>query len=97
VGGALPRLKVTYKRLIREKMLYFGDLFVYDQVSGVGGRPTTGLVSLLFKVIGEGHVDWSRTIVADNGVQVALGKAGKGPFSLTETFFVRPDGSGGEG
>lgn len=92
-----PKLQVTNHRLIKQRLLYFGDLIVYDQVSGITGRPTTGLLSILFKVIGEGRVDWTRMVVADNGIQVARGGASKGPFSVTETFFVRPDGTGEKG
>ena len=92
-----PRLQVTNHRLIRQRMLYFDDLIVYDQVQGVTGRPTTGPLSLLFKVIGEGRVRWSRMFIASNGIQVVRGKASKGPISVTETFFIRPDGTGEKG
>ena len=92
-----PKLQVTNHRLIKQRMLYFEDLIVYDQISGITGRPTTGLLSLLFRVIGEGRVDWSRMSITDDGIQVARGGASKGPFSVTETFFVRPDGTGEKG
>ena len=92
-----PVLQVTNQRLIKHRLVYFEDLIVYDQISGITGRPTTGLLALLFKVIGEGRVDWSRMIIAADGTQVARGGASKGPFSVTETFYVRPDGSGEKG
>ena len=94
---AKPKLQVTNHRLIKHRLLYFGNLIVYDQISGMTGRPTTGLLGILFKMIGEGRVNWSRMLIADNGIQVARGKASKGPFSVTETFFVRPDGTGEKG
>jgi len=61
------------------------------------GRPTTGLLYVLFKVIGEGRINCSRIILADNDIQVARGGASKRPFRVTETIFVRPDGTGAKG
>ena len=92
-----PKLQVTNHRLIKHRLVDFGDIVAYDEVNGMTGRPTTGLLAVLFKVIGEGRVDWSRIFIADNGIQVARGGASKGPFRVTETFFVRPDGTGAKG
>jgi hypothetical protein len=92
-----PKLKVTYQRLIKQRLLYFGDIIVFDRISGVSGRPTTGLLGLLFKLIGEGRADWTRMMVADNDILVGRGRATKGPFSVTDSFIVRPDGTAEKG
>jgi len=49
-----PKLKVTNKRLIRYRLLEFGDMVVFDEITGLYGRPTSGVLGLLFQLIGEG-------------------------------------------
>jgi len=94
----LPKLQVTNHCLIRHRLLDFGDIVAYFfVVDGMMGRPTTGLLYVLCKVIGEGRMNCSRIILADNGKQVARGGASKEPFRVTETIFVRPDGTGAKG
>ncbi len=94
---AKPILQITNHRVIRQRILDFGDVISFDEVTGITGRPTTGLLAFFFKVIGEGHIDWSRFYIADNGIQVTRGGAHKGPFSTTETIHVFPDGRGESG
>jgi hypothetical protein len=94
---ASPKLQITNHRMIRHRLLHFGDVVSYDDVNGMTGRPTTGFLATVFKVIGEGHIDWSRIYIAEDGMQVTRGSAHKGPFSVTETINVRPDGKGDKG
>jgi hypothetical protein len=65
---------------------------VFDQVQGLLGRPTSGLLGVLFKVIGEGHVTESRMLVSPDGLQIARARAAKGFFTVQSTVTVYPDG-----
>ncbi len=90
---ASPILQVTNHRVIRYRLLDFGDRIVYDQISGLSGRPVSGLLGALFKVIGEGRI--LRTVMAfsDDGVQVTWAHAKKGPFSIGTIATVQPNGT----
>jgi hypothetical protein len=90
---ATPRLKVTNHRLLQYRLLDFGDMVVVDDMEGLTGRPTTGVLAALFRIIGEGRVVWSRMAVADNGILVVRARAKKGIFTKTETVRVYPDGT----
>lgn len=92
-----PTLNVTNHRLIRYRLLDFGNMIVMDELKGLTGRPTSGLLGALFKLIGEGRVVWSRMAFAHDGLQVIRAKAKKGPFSITETLTLQLDGRGTKG
>src|SRR5262245_4302578 len=53
---ATPHLKVTNKRVMSYRLLDFGDMVVFGDIEGLYGRPTTGALGMLFRVIGEGQV-----------------------------------------
>lgn len=90
---ATPTLRVTNHRLIRYRMLDFGNMIAFDDMTGLTGRPTSGVFAPLFAVIGEGRITWSRFSVTDDGLQVMRAQARKGPFKRTETVSVYPDGT----
>jgi hypothetical protein len=94
---SVPRLKVTYMRDITYRLLEYDDMIVYDEIHGVLGRPTTGLLGLLFKLIGEGRVVFSRMAMAADGAMVVYAKARKGPFKVVNTATVLPDGTADKG
>jgi len=87
-----PRLKVTNHRVVTYRLLDFGDMLVYDQIHGLTGRPTSGVLGLLFKVIGEGRVVQSRIAVTPDGLQINYSHVRKGPFHVKATVTVYPDG-----
>jgi hypothetical protein len=89
---ATPKLRVTNRRSISYRLLDYGDVIVFDQVQGLLGRPTSGLLGVLFKVIGEGHVTESRMLVSPDGLQIARARAAKGIFTVQSTVTVYPDG-----
>lgn len=89
---ATPRLKVTNKRVISYRLLDLGDSVVFDEIEGLLGRPTSGLLSLLFQVIGEGHLRENRMAVSSDGLQIARARAGKAFFEVAATVTVYPDG-----
>lgn len=87
-----PRLKVTNERVITYRLLDYGDLTVFRQVEGLRGRPTTGILGVLFQVIGEGHVVESRMALAADGLQVSRARARKLLIEVATTVTVYPDG-----
>jgi hypothetical protein len=89
---AIPKLRVTNERIMTYRLLDFGDLVVYDEIEGLRGRPTEGFLGVLFDIIGEGHVEWSRTAISADGLQVSRARAGKGFFHVESSVTVFPDG-----
>lgn len=87
-----PRLKVTNKRLIRYRLLDFGDMVVFDELEGLTGRPTSGLLGFLFQIMGEGRVVEYRMAISPDGLQVSHGRAKKAFFEVASTVTVYPDG-----
>lgn len=87
-----PTLRVTNKRVLRYRLLDFGDVIVFDEIKGITGRPESGLLGALFKLIGEGRVTWSRFTVSDDGLLLIRAQAKKAFFKITTTVSVEPDG-----
>jgi hypothetical protein len=87
-----PRLKVTSERVISYRLLDYGDMTVFHEVEGIRGRPTTGILGVLFQVIGEGHVVENRMALAADGVQVSRARARKLMIEVAPTLTVYPDG-----
>jgi hypothetical protein len=87
-----PMLHVTNHQQIRYRVLVFDDRIVVDQIEGVTGRPLSGALAMLFKVIGEGRIVEYRMAVSPDGVQVSFGRARKALFEVSSTLTVRPDG-----
>lgn len=50
-----PHLKVTNERVLSYRLMDFGDTTVFDDIKGLRGRPTSGVLGLLFQLIGEGR------------------------------------------
>ncbi|MFQ5752891.1 MAG: hypothetical protein ACE5HI_12935 [bacterium] len=92
-----PHLKVTNNRVITFRLLDFGDMIVYDDIQGLTGRPTSGILGLLFRVIGEGQVLQSRMSISKDGLQINRTQVRKGPFHITETVTVEPNGHAEKG
>jgi hypothetical protein len=89
---ARPTLQVTNHQHIRYRVLAFADRVVLDQIEGVSGRPNSGALGLLFKLIGEGRVLEYRMAAAPDGVLVSCGRAQKALFKVSSTLVVYPDG-----
>ena len=88
---SVPELRVTNHQEITFRMLDFGEMVVYDKVEGASGRPLSGVLGALFKVIGEGDVKWARAGISEDGIQVVRAQAKK-LFTKTATVTVLPDG-----
>jgi hypothetical protein len=89
--ASTPELKVTNNRVITYRLVDLGDQILFDDIRGLTGRPTTGLLGLLFKLIGEGRVVRTQVAYAADGVQVSRVLAQKF-FSRTVTVVTWPNG-----
>jgi hypothetical protein len=88
-----PVLEMTFERTVSYRLLEMEGMVLQDRFSGVSGHPVTGALSVLFRLIGQAHAVWSRSVIAADGWQVIVGKGRKGPFSKTATVTVPPDGT----
>jgi hypothetical protein len=86
-----PQLKVTNERVITYRLLDYRDMVVFNEVTGLRGRPTTGILGMLFQLIGEGNVVESRIAVMADGLQITRARARK-VFEVATTVTVHPDG-----
>ena len=91
--ASIPRLRVTVERAYRYRLLDLGDQVVFDEIQGLHGRPTTGLLGALFTLIGEGQRCLLAHGRANDGVQVVVGQARKAFFVRTATVTIQPDGT----
>jgi hypothetical protein len=89
--ASTPELKVTNNRVITYRLVDLGDQILFDDLRGLTGRPTTGLLGLLFKIIGEGRIVRTQMAYAGDGVQVSRVVAQK-LFSRTVTVVTWPNG-----
>lgn len=92
-----PEFEVRFDRAVSYRLLELDGLVVQDEFSGVSGRPATGALSVLFRLLGQAHAVWSRSAVAADGWQVVRGRGQKGPFSKTATVTVDPGGAADAG
>jgi 4-hydroxybenzoate polyprenyltransferase len=86
-----PALRVTHERVTSFRLLDFGDLQLIDEVQGVSGRALTGLLGLVFRIIGDARAVRSFSTVADDGALITLTTGRKG-FSVTTPAIVHPNG-----
>lgn len=87
-----PQLKVTNERALSYRLLDFGDMTVFHDIQGLRGRPTSGVLGLLFRLIGEGRVTENRMAISADGLQVCRARAQKAFFEVVSTVTVHPDG-----
>lgn len=87
-----PVLKVINSRQITYRILEFDDMIYYGEMQGVAGQPTSGLLGLIFDVIGEGKMMWSRFAITSDGIQINRAKAKKGLFEIESTLTIYPNG-----
>ncbi len=86
-----PNLRVTNQRVVTYKLLKFKDFILYDQVSGVSGKPTTGFFKWLFRFF-DGHVMQSRSAITADGLQIVQTRARLGPLQKTVIVTIQKNG-----
>ena len=87
-----PIVRVTNRQVITYRLLDFGDWIVYDEIEGITARPESGVLALLFRLIGEGHMTHSRIAVAKDGIHVSRTRAEKAFMKVMTTVTIYPNG-----
>ena len=90
-----PHLEVENDREVTYRLLQLDDQIVFDEMEGIRGRPTSGVLGALFGILGSSQLLWSRMARADDGTILIRAK-GKKLVSKTALAVVEPDGTGGE-
>ena len=86
-----PAVEVTHERITAYRVLDYGTLIVYDDMRGVTGRATSGLLGSVFSVIGKAQAVQTRFAVAPDGTQVSRTTASK-LLTLSQTVTILPEG-----
>ena len=89
---ATPNLRVTNQRVMTYRLLDFGNWVAYDEIKGLTGRPTSGILGFLFRIIGEGRILQTRMAISKDGLQINRATAQKGFIKRIDTVTVYPDG-----
>ena len=89
---ATPKLKVTNHRVMTYRLVDFGNWAVYDQIEGLTGRPTSGILGFLFRIFGEGRILQTRMAISKDGLQINRATAKKGFIKRIDVVTVYPDG-----
>ena len=87
-----PTVRVTNRQVITYRLLDFGDWIVYDEIEGITARPESGVLALLFRLIGEGHMTHSRIAIAKDGIHVSRTRAEKAFMKVMTTVTIYPNG-----
>ena len=88
-----PNVRMTNRQVITYRLLDFGDWIVYDEIEGITARPESGVLALLFQLIGEGQMTHSRIAIAKDGIQVSRTRAEKAYMKVMTTVAIYPDGT----
>ena len=91
-----PNLRVTNQRVVSYKLLKFRDFTLYDQISGVSGRPTTGFFKFLFPMLGDGRVLQSRSAITADGLQIVSTHAKLLWFNANPIVTIQKNGRASE-
>ena len=87
-----PAIETTRQQVTSWRVVDFGRAIVYDEVRGVSGRATSGVLGAIFSLIGHARALQTRFAIAADGLQVSRTTARKG-LTLTKTITIRPDGT----
>jgi hypothetical protein len=89
---SVPNLRVTNQRVVTYKLVKFGDFTLYDQVSGVSGKPTSGFLGALFALLGDSQVLQSRSAVTADGLQIVRAHAKWGFINKNPIVTIQKNG-----
>ncbi len=92
-----PPIRLTNRQVVTYRLLDFGDWIVYDEIEGITARPESGVLALLFQIIGEGYMTHSRIAVAKDGIHVSRTRAEKAFVKVMTTVTIYPNGSLAQG
>lgn len=87
-----PAIETRREQVTSWRILDYGEAIVYDDLRGVGGRATSGLLGVVFAVLGHAQAQQTRFAIAADGVQVSRTTARK-LLTLTQTVTIFPEGT----
>ena len=93
---ASPNVLLRYQREVNYRLVRLPDRVLYDDVEGLSGRPTSGALGALFRMLGRASIQSSHFAVADDQTLVAYTR-GRRLFPFSTLATVRPDGSTSRG
>jgi hypothetical protein len=91
-----PNLRVTNQRVVSYKLLKFKEFTLYDQVSGVSGKPTSGFFTSLIGLLGSAHVLQSKSAITTDGLQIVRTHARLWGFNAKPIVTIQKDGRAAE-
>lgn len=86
-----PDVMLRQAHDIRYLLLDFGDFVAYEWIDGISGKPTSGGLGTLFKLLGMGDLRSTRMAISEDGLQVNRTRVSK-LFTFTALALVQPDG-----
>lgn len=86
-----PHVEVTHQQVSAYRVLDFGNIIVYDEIQGVTGRATSGVLGLVFQVLGKAQAVETRFTFSADGIQVSLTTAKK-LYAVKQAVTIYPDG-----
>lgn len=89
--SAHPHVEVTHEQVSAYRVLDFGGIIIYDEIRGVTGRATSGVLGLVFLVLGKAQAVQTRFAFAGDGVQVSL-TAAKKLHTIRQAVTIYSDG-----
>jgi hypothetical protein len=87
-----PNIRSVHERLNSYRLLLFDGVIVHDEITGIGGRATSGVLGVMFTILGDAHAHQSRMAFAADGTQLTRATARKGWISKSQTVMVTNDG-----
>ncbi len=93
---ASPSVRVRYQRAVDYRLVRLSDRILYDAIEGLSGRPTSGGLGALFRMLGRARIQYSHFAFAEDGTMVAYSR-GRRMFGFSILTTVRPDGSTARG
>jgi len=86
-----PAIETARRQVNGYRILDYGPAIVIDGIHGVTGRATSGLLGVVFDVLGHARAVQTRFAFAADGTQVSRTTARKG-LTLTQAIAILPDG-----
>jgi hypothetical protein len=87
-----PHIRSIHNRVNTYRLLDVDGMIVHDEIDGISGRATNGVLGALFKLLGDAHAVESRMTFAADGTQLARATAKKGIIRKSQTVTVAANG-----
>lgn len=87
-------MRVINERNITYRLLNFGDMIVCDTIEGLKGRPISGILGVMFKVLGDVTATQIRMSISNDGLQLTRVYTQKGLITVKVDTTIYPNGRG---